>query len=386
MGKYILSTALFLVVAAIWILLWMLPANISWSKDGASGNCRDCHSGPKAKELKLEDIYEKITTLQYQHSVVEEEKCGQCHIVKGFKAGRRWEFTSPDTQREQIFFLKDLLWDRKYQIDLKIKDISGKEIAVAPFQFIPSQITTSMNNDQKAPLIKNVVVSEISQAVFLEATITWETDKPSNSIVEYGFTPQYGETTVAEKVFANGHKITMTGLKVGKQYHYRAISRDIFGNVGVSNDFLLDTTVQIKKDDGEKITDRMMPQVKEVSVFKINGAKDIFIKLLTDKTVKAYLVVNESAEIGKHGFGLAPASVSQIDACVKCHSEGASHPVRIRSNGPKTKIPSELPTIEGGMITCVTCHYPHGGNKKHFARLDFEKELCIKCHTGEPFI
>ena len=111
-----------------------------------------------------------------------------------------------------------------------------------------------------------------------------------------------------------------------------------------------------------------------------------FIKLLTDKTVKAYLVVNESAEIGKHGFGLAPASVSQIDVCVKCHSQGASHPVGIKSNGPKTKIPSELPTIEGGMITCVTCHYPHGGEKKYFARLDFARDLCIACHTGEPYI
>ena len=386
MGKYILSAALFLVLAAVWVLLWMLPANISWSRGGASNNCKDCHSGPKAKELKLEDVYEKIATLQYRHSVVEEEKCEQCHIIKGFKTGRRWEITSSDTQREQIFFLKDLSWDRKYQIDLKIKDSSGKEIAVTPLQFIPSQITTSMNNNQKAPLIKNVTVSEIRQAVFLEATIIWETDKPSNSIVEYGFTPQYGEMAVAEKIFANGHKITMAGLKAGKQYHYRAISRDIFGNVGVSNDFILDTTVQIKKDDGEKITDRMMPQAKEVSVFKINGTNDIFIKLLTDKPVKAYVVVNEPAEIDKHGFGLAPASFSRIDACVKCHSQGASHPVGIRSMGPKTKIPSELPTIEGGMITCVTCHYPHGGNKKHFARLDSERDLCIKCHIGEPFI
>ncbi|MBI5875010.1 MAG: hypothetical protein HZB81_04065 [Deltaproteobacteria bacterium] len=362
-----------------------MPGNISWSKDGA---CRDCHSGPKAAELKLDDVYVKIAALQYRHSVVEDEKCELCHILRGFKTGRTWELASPDSYKEQIFFLKDLSVDRKYQVALKVKDGAGNEAPVNPLQFIPSNVAASMDNDQKAPLIRNVITTEIRQAVFLEATIKWETDKPSNSIVEYGLTPQYGETAVSENVFANGHKITITGLKSGKQYHYRTISRDIFGNTGASSDFILDTSAQINNtgEGGVKIVDRTRPQIKEAAVFKIKGTKDIFIKFSSDKPVKAYLTINEPAEIDKHGFGLIPARASRIDACIKCHPQGASHPVGIRSKGSKTKISPDLPTIEGGMITCVTCHYPHGGNKKHFTRMNFERDLCIACHTGEPYI
>lgn len=386
MGRYGLPVVFpaLAVIALIWFLPLAMPGSISWSKDSA---CRACHSGSKAAELKLDDVYAKIAALQYRHSVVEDEKCELCHILSGFKTGRIWEITSPDIYKEQIFFLKDLSADRQYRVDLKIKDRAGNEVPVNPLQFIPSHVAASMDNDQKAPLIRNVIITEMKQAVFLEATIKWETDKPSNSIVEYGLTSQYGETAVYENVFATGHKITITGLKSGKQYHYRTISRDIFGNAGVSSDFILDTSAQVNNTgEGINIIDRTRPQIKEVAVFKINGTKDVFIKFSSDKPVKTYLVINEPAEIDKHGFGLIPARASRIDACIKCHPQGASHPVGIRSKGLKTKISPDLPTIEGGMITCVTCHYPHGGNKKHFVRMDFERDLCIACHIGEPYI
>ena len=390
MGKHILSSALLVlaVVVFIWFLLLAAPGDLSWSRNGGLGGCRDCHSGSKALELKIDDVYARIAALQYRHAVVEEEKCEQCHILKGFtKTGRVWEVASLAGQREQIFFLKDMYWDRKYRLDLKVKDSAGNEVKVNPLQLIPSQVNASMDNDRNPPLISNVAVVEIRQAVFLEAVIAWDTDKSSNSIVEYGLTPRYGETAVYEKIFAKGHKITIAGLMPGKQYHYRVISRDIFGNETVSNNFVLDTSMKISdKGEGAKIIDKTLPEIKEANVFKIKGTKDIFLKLLSDKPVKAYLIVTEPAEIDKHGFGLVPERVSMIDACVKCHPQGASHPVGIRSKGLKTKIAPVLPTIEGGVITCVTCHDPHGGNKRYFMRMDSGRDLCISCHTGEPYI
>src|SRR3989304_985661 len=295
MQRYVYLKA-FLALIALAVLCFLfrvLPGDMSWSKDGG---CDNCHSGPKAKELGLDDIYAKIAALQFKHAVVEEEKCEQCHIIKGLKTGRTWEIVSPDAHKEQVFFLKDLSWDRKY-------------------------------------------------------------------------------------------KITLSGLKHSKQYHYRVLSRDIFGNIGVSNDFMLDTSIQINKIDAAKVIDKTRPVVKDVKIFRIKDAKDIYLKITSDRPIKAYLTANEPAEMDKHGFGLAPAGFSRINACVKCHSQGASHPVGIRSKGLKTtKIPAELPTIEGGMLTCVTCHYPHGGDKRYFARLDFQRDLCVACHTSAPYI
>jgi len=73
---------------------------------------------------------------------------------------------------------------------------------------------------------------------------------------------------------------------------------------------------------------------------------------------------------------------TSIDACYSCHTQeslGTTHSIRVYS-GEKTKIPSDLPTVKGGMITCVTCHYPHGGGGKHFVRKKITTKLCISCH------
>ncbi|MBI5558351.1 MAG: hypothetical protein HY885_12015 [Deltaproteobacteria bacterium] len=71
-----------------------------------------------------------------------------------------------------------------------------------------------------------------------------------------------------------------------------------------------------------------------------------------------------------------------IDVCYTCHPEanlGASHPVRLYANGSDTKIPKELPTIEG-MMTCVTCHDPHGSAGKQLIREEIKTKLCVACH------
>lgn len=388
MRKHILIKAfcLSLTLVFVGLLLWINLAITQLGNAGVGGICKDCHSGPKAKELGLTDINATTESLQFKHSVVEEERCDICHIIKGFKTGRTWELFSSDEQKEQIFFLKDLSWDRKYKVGLRIRDNAGKESLANPIHFTPSQVSTFLDNDQMAPLIKNVEIEEIRQKIFLEAVIKWETDEPSNSIIEYGLTPQYGETVLIEKVFTKRHKIVMAGLKVGKQYHYRVSSRDIFGNISVSNDFVLDTAEQIGRGEASKAIDRTQIAVKEIGIFRLKESKDIYIRVIAEKPVKIYLTINEPAEIDEHGFGLVPARFSRIDACLKCHAQGASHPVGIRSKGLKTKIPVALPTIEGGVITCITCHYPHGGNKRYFARLDFQRDMCVSCHIGEPFI
>ena len=71
-----------------------------------------------------------------------------------------------------------------------------------------------------------------------------------------------------------------------------------------------------------------------------------------------------------------------IDACYSCHPAaglGSSHPVRLYATGKETKIPEDLPTIDG-MMTCVTCHDPHGSNTKQLVREKIKTKLCVACH------
>lgn len=80
---------------------------------------------------------------------------------------------------------------------------------------------------------------------------------------------------------------------------------------------------------------------------------------------------------------LRPPEAITIEVCFDCHQQitsGASHPVRIYSRGPETKIPEDLPTIDGGMITCVTCHAPHAGAGAKLVREKITTKLCVACH------
>ena len=81
--------------------------------------------------------------------------------------------------------------------------------------------------------------------------------------------------------------------------------------------------------------------------------------------------------------------------CYTCHSEkgkgarffepGMSHPVNVVPSD-RVKVPPELGTVfvkgVGNVITCTSCHDPHGRRDK-FLKLPLEKdELCRACHTG----
>lgn len=70
-----------------------------------------------------------------------------------------------------------------------------------------------------------------------------------------------------------------------------------------------------------------------------------------------------------------------IEACYECHPEstlGTSHPVRLYG-GRDVKIPDDLPTVDG-MLTCVTCHEPHGAEGKMLIRETVKTKLCVACH------
>ena len=70
-----------------------------------------------------------------------------------------------------------------------------------------------------------------------------------------------------------------------------------------------------------------------------------------------------------------------ISVCYQCHSEstlGTSHPVRLYG-GRDVRIPEELPTVDG-MLTCVTCHDPHGAPGKMLVRETIKTKLCVACH------
>jgi hypothetical protein len=91
---------------------------------------------------------------------------------------------------------------------------------------------TFSTSDETAPVITNVVVTVNSTT---SVTITWTTNEPATSVVDYGETTAYGSTS-SDTTLTTEHSVTLTGLSEGTTYHYTVSSSDASGNEAESAD------------------------------------------------------------------------------------------------------------------------------------------------------
>jgi Lamin Tail Domain len=74
-----------------------------------------------------------------------------------------------------------------------------------------------------------IVAGPAVTAADCSAAITWSTDEPGTSTVEYGSTSGYG-SSVSAPALVTSHALTLTGLSAETAYHFRAASSDAAGN------------------------------------------------------------------------------------------------------------------------------------------------------------
>ncbi|OGP86566.1 MAG: hypothetical protein A2V87_11705 [Deltaproteobacteria bacterium RBG_16_58_17] len=82
-------------------------------------------------------------------------------------------------------------------------------------------------------IISNVRAGSITSG---SALITWTTNLPASSTVEYGLTTTYGNTATGASG-VTGHNVSLTGLNSGTIYHYRVTSDNV-----TSADYTFTTT------------------------------------------------------------------------------------------------------------------------------------------------
>ena len=87
------------------------------------------------------------------------------------------------------------------------------------------------------PVISNIVVSNITGN---SARITWETDQPADSFVEYGDTTAYG-LAAGDTPLSTTHSVDLVGLNSGQTYHFMVTSTNNQGVQAVSSDNIFDT-------------------------------------------------------------------------------------------------------------------------------------------------
>ena len=74
------------------------------------------------------------------------------------------------------------------------------------------------------------------------ASVSWQTNVPANSLVEYGATTSYGSATVLDSTMITNHQQNLSSLKPATTYHFRVHSTDASNNTAVSSDSTFSTT------------------------------------------------------------------------------------------------------------------------------------------------
>ena len=131
------------------------------------------------------------------------------------------------------------------------------------------------------PYVPPLVISElkISNITDFSTTITWQTDRPATSQVEYGETDSYGSIASASKEPATKHSSTLIGLKPKTAYHFIVKSKDTFGKEAASEDrsFITLSTaaaaVGVGTEIGKRAPDFTLPTLdgKELSLSQFRG-------------------------------------------------------------------------------------------------------------------
>jgi uncharacterized repeat protein (TIGR02543 family) len=127
-----------------------------------------------------------------------------------------------------------------YTFDYWGGDASGSSATITITMASDKSVTAHFKTvDTTPPVISGVRVSDITET---SATITWTTDEPATSQVEYDTTSAYGLSSALDTTLVTSHSISLSGLEPNTTYHFRVKAKDKAGNEALSVDYTFTTS------------------------------------------------------------------------------------------------------------------------------------------------
>lgn len=102
---------------------------------------------------------------------------------------------------------------------------------VDPEYYSWPELFPNHEEDATPPVISDIQATNVTDS---RATVTWNTDEVSNSVVNYGTTPIL-ESAVSDPTMVTSHSIVLTGLTAETTYYYEVQSTDSAGNTATDN-------------------------------------------------------------------------------------------------------------------------------------------------------
>jgi hypothetical protein len=111
----------------------------------------------------------------------------------------------------------------------------GDAGVICPF---PANFTTAAT-ETPGPVISAIAVSSITSA---SAVVTWTTDQPATSLVNYGTTTGYGTTSTLDPTLTTTHSVALAGLAPNSIYNFDVVSANSTGGSSTSANSTFTTT------------------------------------------------------------------------------------------------------------------------------------------------
>ncbi|OHA17483.1 MAG: hypothetical protein A3G52_04585 [Candidatus Taylorbacteria bacterium RIFCSPLOWO2_12_FULL_43_20] len=143
--------------------------------------------------------------------------------------------------------------------------------------------------DIRAPQIFQISEDSVTPSSF---TVSWITDEPSDTQVEYGLTSSYVDATSREIAMLTSHSASLTGLESDTTYHYRVISRDAAGNPAVSADRTFTTVKSLPAED------TVNPVISDVQIGSVTATEAV-VSWTTDEPADSKAEYGLDTELGQ---------------------------------------------------------------------------------------
>jgi hypothetical protein len=182
-------------------------------------------SGPIAFEITTSSAKVGWRTDELSDSVVE------------YGTSSSYGMTATDSAlaTSHVLTLSDLDASTTYHYRVSSTDEAGNTVTSGDETF-----STNAVGDITPPEISDINVTDIGTS---SATITWTTNEPADSEIEYGLDDSYGSSASSSDL-ATSHSVTLTGLDPDTEYHFRVKSRDGSGNLSVSGGSTFNTEAE----------------------------------------------------------------------------------------------------------------------------------------------
>ena len=168
------------------------------------------------------------------------------------------------------------------------------------------------DTDTAPPVISGITISNITETT---ATISWTTDEPATSQVEYGETTDYGSTTALDETLISNHSVSLSELTMNTTYHFKVKSEDALGNGAMSNDNTLTTIQPVTGVALNKTSTSIAKGLSEQLVVTIQPSN------ATNQNVTWYSTDNEIATVTSSGL-VASANVGTVEVTVITDDQG----------------------------------------------------------------